>query len=339
MRTVRTRELMVAAMVSAMASLGFGEPNTVENLTIKKVASNTAGVSVENDATLRLVSGKDNFPRVFWERVNEGKGTKTPFVYTVGLGSNGNLFFQGCDVNDWPDAQMYMMLTREGNIGIKSFSAPEALTVRGNIMVLGGGLVQEKAVVPQDIWSPSQLYVDPAGFIGTQGSWGLDLAWNAYRNNNDGTFGWVGINGHKQASSICLKSDGITFYADEGLSGNFRRTARMIVRNNGYVGIGTTNPAYMLDVEGTVQAREYRTGDIIFQKDGTKPVWRMYEDEAGLYAESLTNGKHYRVALREMSREIDLDSKIDTLKAENRELKLRLERLEAKLNTLTAAVP
>lgn len=104
---------------------------------------------------------------------------------------------------------------------------------------------------------------------------------------------------------------------------------------NGNVGIGTYRPACMLDVKGTIQAREYRTGDIIFQKDGTKPVWRMYEDEAGLYVESLTTGKRYSVVLKAMSAEDDGNSTLEALEAENNKLKQRLERLEASMDALT----
>jgi len=66
------------------------------------------------------------------------------------------------------------------------------------------------------------------------------------------------------------------------------------------VGIGTSTPAYgyKLDVEGKVQATSFDTGDITFRKDG-EILWRMFEDEDGLYLENLKNDKVYSFVLQE----------------------------------------
>jgi hypothetical protein len=68
---------------------------------------------------------------------------------------------------------------------------------------------------------------------------------------------------------------------------------------DGDVGIGTPEPEHELDVEGYVQAHGYYTGDIIFQKDKER-LWRMFEDENGLYLENLKSGKVYRFLLQEV---------------------------------------
>lgn len=107
----------------------------------------------------------------------------------------------------------------------------------------------------------------------------------------------------------------------------------VVYQSGSSIGIGTTNPAYRLDVEGGVQAKAYYAGDIFFQKDGRK-LWRMFEDEAGLYVEHLESGNVYSLVPREADRGRDigaaanLDRAIRQLKAENAELKRRVEALE-----------
>lgn len=112
------------------------------------------------------------------------------------------------------------------------------------------------------------------------------------------------------------------------------------IASTGYVGIGTPWPKYMLDVEGDVQAKAYHTGDIYFQKDG-QTLWRMFEDQAGLYVESLTTGKKYNVMLQEMGSKgaTNADTSMVTLQAENAALKQKMADLEAKLDALAQKLP
>jgi len=71
---------------------------------------------------------------------------------------------------------------------------------------------------------------------------------------------------------------------------------RFVIRENGNVGIGTTAPDQKLHVEGNVKADGWITGDIVFQKGDTK-LWRMFEEEDGLYLENLKTRKTFKVIL------------------------------------------
>ncbi|MBI4209143.1 MAG: hypothetical protein HY538_05480 [Deltaproteobacteria bacterium] len=50
--------------------------------------------------------------------------------------------------------------------------------------------------------------------------------------------------------------------------------------------------------EGVVQAKAFETGDIIMKKNNEK-LWRMFEDENGIYLESLKTGKIFKIVLEE----------------------------------------
>lgn len=71
-----------------------------------------------------------------------------------------------------------------------------------------------------------------------------------------------------------------------------------VIDANGNVGIGTVSPGCRLDLGGGTLCG---SGDIIFEKNGTK-LWRMFEDEDGLYVESLKTGKIYRFVLQELEK-------------------------------------
>ena len=71
-----------------------------------------------------------------------------------------------------------------------------------------------------------------------------------------------------------------------------------------------------------MQAHGYYTGDSVFQKDGKK-LWRMFEDEKGLYLESLKTGETSRIFL-----EKDLVGLTESVA----KLAKKIEELEALLN-------
>jgi hypothetical protein len=101
----------------------------------------------------------------------------------------------------------------------------------------------------------------------------------------------------------------------------------------GTVGLGRRNPnsnpegltpGLKLDVDGTVRAEAFSTGDIAFRKDG-RVLWRMFEDEAGLQLEDARTGEVSRVLL-----ERDAAGLRARLEAQDR----RLEALRAELDAL-----
>lgn len=76
----------------------------------------------------------------------------------------------------------------------------------------------------------------------------------------------------------------------------------------GRIGMGTggSDPAYLLTVNGDawfkggeVKAANFVTGDIVLEKNGQN-LWRIFEEEDGIFVESLKTGKTYRFNLEEV---------------------------------------
>jgi hypothetical protein len=97
--------------------------------------------------------------------------------------------------------------------------------------------------------------------------------------------------------------------------------------SEGRVGIGTVSPAegYKLDVEGNIQADSFDTGDITFRKNG-EILWRMFEEDDGLYLENVKTSKVYRLVVQELEKK---PISMAQLQLKNQELEKRLARLEA----------
>lgn len=73
-------------------------------------------------------------------------------------------------------------------------------------------------------------------------------------------------------SADVQESGGLAFCTNPTMSGHNGLTERMRIMNNGYVGIGTSNPQNKLDVNGTIRAKEFiatlsNWPDYVFEKD------------------------------------------------------------------------
>lgn len=66
-----------------------------------------------------------------------------------------------------------------------------------------------------------------------------------------------------------------------------------------YMTDSTGGDSVKISNNGEVRAKKIIPGDIVFEKDGKK-LWRMFEDENGLYLENTITGKVYTFVLQEV---------------------------------------
>lgn len=114
--------------------------------------------------------------------------------------------------------------------------------------------------IPSDFWNNrSHLVMLSNGYLGDQGSNGITLSWNTYR---------VGLNGGKSKypvireindrwpSSFIMQGSGGVIIATSHAKSDLIPPTRLIIKPDGNVGIGTTNPQSELAVNGRISAKE-----------------------------------------------------------------------------------
>ena len=193
--------------------------------------------------------------------------------------------------DDWtPDTAGFNIYRLTGNVGIGTPTPQNELDVEGGV-----------AVGPDY----SGMHAAPENGMIIEGNVGIGTTNPSEK---------LEVNGHIKLVGDANESPAVMFstntaskfyvkYQSGGLSiAESGVGSRLIVKDGGNVGIATTDPQYTLDVEGNVEAHAYYTGDIIFQKDKEK-LWRMFEDEEGLYLENLKTGTVYRFVLQEVEKE------------------------------------
>jgi hypothetical protein len=158
-----------------------------------------------------------------------------------------------------------------GDVGIGTTQPWQKLEVAGNIRAHAGDLTNV------EIWANCSDTFDYAGIALTNG-----YHYPATRLQVYGT------------KYLTPEEFHIRHYPNAPIVFSTNNAERLRITGAGDVGLGTTAPSEKLEVEGNVKAWEFITGDITFQRDDEK-LWRMYEDEGGLYIENLKTGKTSKV--------------------------------------------
>jgi hypothetical protein len=313
--TILSILVLCGLMISPKSSMAV----TVDDLFISTNLPDVGGGFIGGDGDLGDPEGLD------WMM-----GNCVPFEYTT----TSDLVISTCD-GDYMDPGSWkevMRITKEGNVGIGTTEPDHKLVVGhaggGRHLVINdiptarwGFSTGNYALSIQNDWGGSwttRMIIDNTGNVGigtTHPEEKLDIK----SNNKTGYVGarlqipgnsTIDIRTYGDKSSAWAGSGILTTWntdVDLGLVADSKAnvdngTSHHVIwlkATSGNVGIGTTNPSEKLEVEGNVKAWGYITGDITFQKDG-KALWRMFEDEKGLYLENISTGKVYRFVLEEV---------------------------------------
>ena len=203
--------------------LGQGSPYTPE----PNVGNNLASIFTGSKASSRFVemmvvgigaSGTANVtlaPRL--------QLVSSPYAYLAANAVN-SLNATGL-VNTNGNVSAVYVFPGNGDVGIGTTSPSQQLEVGGNAQIDG--------------FLSASTYLTAAGATSTHGTPGAYLEWN-----KDGTGGTSFVNQKGSASG--------GFHFDESTTGN-TLTERMTITSSGLVGIGTSTPAQMLEVNGSEQ--------------------------------------------------------------------------------------
>ncbi len=163
------------------------------------------------------------------------------------------------------DLKERMRISPNGYIGIGTTTPSEMLDVEGSIKTKNGlsiGKVGDPGNTKVAIGEITQQYnIDFTGYRDVRPDQ-VGARISALRFNNNA------------ANLSYIQNTGLAFYTNpSGLeSGTTDLKERMRILPNGNIGIGTTNPTEMLEVAGTIRAREVKIeinagADYVFEKD------------------------------------------------------------------------
>ncbi|MFA4941826.1 MAG: hypothetical protein WC582_04530, partial [Patescibacteria group bacterium] len=212
-----------------------------------------------------------------------------------GLSSSGGLTVRkdnsGDIVNILDGTTQVFVIADGGNVGIGTSSPKHKLDINGNLGLTAGQYINWDETDGENGYGIK----DNSGtlqFKNSGGSW-ADIAgttWSTSGSDINYTAGNIGVGTTTPYSRLSVWGDGTNpiFEAVDSAS-----STKMVILNNGRVGVGTVNPVATLDVNGTIQLERYgdETGYDVRRANGTidSPTQVLAGDRIGY----LVGGAYY----------------------------------------------
>jgi hypothetical protein len=226
---------------------GFGPP--IDRMMVRN--NGNIGIGTTNpDRKLHIIGDGSQIIKVENGQMNDTNNATAEIAFTTKSFEDGEY----CTVGVSKARGMFfhfkgdkMNITENGNVGVGTNNPNAKLDVYGDIALFKSTIVNSVGPSHGKI-----TWYSSARDINTNASAEIDVVYGDYENNN---YGW-----DDHGSIIFRSSDDIGSPID-----------RMIIRNNGDIGIGTNNPTAKLDVNGILKAGNiYSNGTRLSSDDRLK---------------------------------------------------------------------
>jgi len=327
------------------AVIAGGNGNKIEAGSSRSaILGGTGNIIASNSTRAAIMGGQGNIVSNDYAVITGGYFNRASGLYSFAAGYGAFASDYGSIVFSTPGEDSYFTSITNNEIAFRAVGGMRIKTVDGLMTISADGKTTINSTNNQysvEVGSTNQLSMRVTG------------------NNTAGT--WVSIKNDSVsparnwslivAGSGNAEEDGAFFVRDQTAG-----STRMVVRTNGFVGIGITNPTNLLHVGGTVQAtlvvqssdrnakeniQPVEPGDIL-AKVVALPVstWTFNEESNGTHIGPMAQDFHAAFGFGNSDTTIatvDADgvalAAIQALAKENEELRQRLEVLEQKMRT------
>lgn len=232
-----------------------------------EIYDNSASIAQVNMLTIRSNAQSASYDRgatsfIDFKGAANFTGAKIGFHHNQGYGHGADLSFWTEDYSG--NLNQRLIVNYNGSIGIGVSNPTQRLEISGNIKLIN------YAYQEFNIGNTKGYIWGNHDYNGSSGLFQDDLVFSAnWQGVNSNTDNITNESAFLRNAAISLGRHGIRFFTSTNSTS--APTAKVTITSDGMFGIGTSSPAYILDVIGTIRAREIKVdlngADFVFEKD------------------------------------------------------------------------